>query len=292
MKGVITIGAVLLCAAAAATAGGASDPRVLVIGDSIATAIYWYAPPTEIVQRNLDVQWQVAICRRLVGTSCYEDGAAPPTLLDIVDGMAAVPPTVVVEVGYNDLEGTFPAAVDQVMSTLRAKGAQHVVWLTLREARDPYPVLNQDLRAAAKRWPQLDLVDWNALSAGHDDWFQSDGVHLTYQGGIGLAHVSHGSLTALLDPLHVVPSGLALRPGRPVHTALRAVGGSAPYRWRVASGRPPKGVHLLQSGRVLGHTTREGLGAFRVQVTDADGDVAYASVSVTRPRSGRASTAP
>lgn len=282
VKGVITIGAVLLCAAVAATARGASEPSVLVIGDSISTAVYWYAPPTEIVQRNLAVHWQVAVCRRLIGTSCYENGAAPPTLLDVVDGMASVPPTVVVELGYNDLEATFPAAVDQVMSTLLAKGAKHVLWLTLREARDPYPVLNDDLRAAAQRWPQLELVDWNALSAGHNDWFQSDGVHLTYQGGIGLAHVIHGSLTALLEPLRVLPRGLVLRPGRIVHTALRAVGGTGPYRWRVASGRPPRGVHLLQSGRVLGHTTRNALGSFTVQVTDSDGDVAFAPVSVER----------
>ncbi|HVW90196.1 MAG TPA: hypothetical protein VHC01_12085 [Gaiellaceae bacterium] len=281
MKGVITIGALLACAVVTASAGGASQPRVLVIGDSISTAVYWYAPTTEIVQKNLAVQWQVAICRRLVGTSCYEDGEAPPTLVDVVDAMPSVPPTVVVEEGYNDLEDTFPAAVDQTMQTLLAKGAKHVLWLTLREARDPYPLLNRDLRAALARWPQLQLVDWNADSAGHNDWFQSDGVHLTYQGGIGLAHVMHGSLTALLEPLRVVRRGLALRPGRTVDTALQATGGTAPYRWRVASGRPPRGVHLLQSGRVLGRTPRTSHAAFEVQVTDADGDVAYASVSVS-----------
>jgi hypothetical protein len=281
MKGVITIGALLACAVAAGTARGASEPQVLVIGDSISTAIYWYAPPTEIVQRNLDVEWQVAICRRLVGTSCYEDGQAPPTLVDVVGAMASVPPTVVVEEGYNDLEDGFPAAVDETMQALVGKGAQHVLWLTLREARDPYPVLNQDLRAAAKRWPELQLVDWNAASAGHNDWFQSDGVHLTYQGGIGLAHVMHGSLTELLEPLHVTQRRVALRPGRTVDAALKAVGGTAPYRWRVASGRPPRGVHILQSGRVLGRIPRTSRGAFEVQVTDADGDVAYASLAVT-----------
>jgi hypothetical protein len=91
----------------------------------------------------------------------------------------------------------------------------------------------------------------------------------------------HGSLTELLEPLQVVRRGIALHPGRTVDSALKAVGGTAPYRWRVAAGRPPRGLHVLQSGRVLGRIPRTSHGAFEVQVTDADGDVAYASLAVT-----------
>jgi hypothetical protein len=226
------------------------------------------------MQKNLNVQWQVAVCRTVAGVSCQDSatGVQPPTLVDAVASLASVPDTVVVELGYNDPEETFASSVDTAMAALTAKGATHVLWLTMREARGPYPALNQILAAEAAKWPQLQLVDWNALSASHPDWFQDDGVHLVDAGGVAMAHLIHGAVVALYTPLHVTTVALpAFRHGRIYTTALRAAGGTAPFRWRVSAGRPPKGLHILATGKVFGHPANAESKRFSVTVTDADG---------------------
>jgi lysophospholipase L1-like esterase len=42
------------------------------------------------------------------------------------------------------------------------------------------------IRSEAKRFPQIDVADWNAWSAGKP-WFRSDGLHLTAAGATALA---------------------------------------------------------------------------------------------------------
>jgi hypothetical protein len=46
------------------------------------------------------------------------------------------------------------------------------------------------VRAAAKRHPKRSvLLDWVAYSSGHSDWFQPDGLHLTFDGADGFARL-------------------------------------------------------------------------------------------------------
>ncbi len=94
---------VLVClsvlAVAAASAGAAAPPTVLVIGDSVATGMYWHDDSIAVMQNQLGVYWDVAICRTIDGTSCPFDGERAPTLIQVVEARGTVPPTVVVEVG-------------------------------------------------------------------------------------------------------------------------------------------------------------------------------------------------
>src|SRR4051794_16627240 len=119
---------------AAASAVAATPPTVLVIGDSVATGMYWYDDAIAIMQQNLGVYWDVAICRTIDGTSCPFDGERPPTLIQVVEARGTVPATVVVVVGYNDPADVFATEVDHAMSVLTAAGATHVLWLTMRES--------------------------------------------------------------------------------------------------------------------------------------------------------------
>jgi hypothetical protein len=223
------------------------------------------------MQQKLGVYWDVAICRTIDGTSCPFDGERAPTLIEVVEARGTVPATVVVEVGYNDPAGTFATEVDHAMSVLTAAGATHVLWLTMRESRVPYPTLNSLLDKEAARWPQLDLVDWNAASASHPSWFQTDDVHLTPEGGIAMAHVTHAAVMEVVDPLRVRATPLRLQAGRSYTVKLRAQGGTPPYRWRVAGGRPPRGFHLLADGTLVTTSTTPTQATLMLAVTDADG---------------------
>lgn len=256
---------------AAASAGAATPPTVLVIGDSVATGMYWHDDAIAVMQQNLGVYWDVAICRTIDGTSCPFDGERAPTLIEAVEARGTVPPTVVVEVGYNDPAGTFATEVDHAMSALTAAGATHVLWLTMRESRVPYPTLNALLQKAATRWPQLEVVDWNAASESHPSWFQTDDVHLTPEGGVAMAHLAHAAVMQVVDPLRVRSTPLRLRAGRPYNVKLSAQGGAPPYRWRVASGRPPRGFHLLADGTLVTTSASRRPATLLLAVTDADG---------------------
>jgi lysophospholipase L1-like esterase len=263
---------------AAASAGAETSPTVLIIGDSVATGMYWHDNAIAVVQQQLGVYWDVAICRTIDGTSCPFDGERAPTLIQAVQARGAVPSTVVVEVGYNDPAGTFAAEVDHAMSTLTAAGATHVLWLKMRESRPPYPTLNALLEQATARWPQLELVDWNAASESHPSWFQTDDVHLTAEGGLAMAHLTHAAVMHVVDPLRVRASPLRLRAGRAYTMKLQAQGGTPPYWWRVASGRPPRGFHLLANGTLVVTGKTHTQATFVVAVTDGDDAIANLQV--------------
>lgn len=265
-------------AVAAASAAAATPPTVLVIGDSVATGMYWHDEAIAVMQKRLGVYWDVAICRTIDGTSCPFDGERAPTLIQVVAARGTVPPTVVVEVGYNDPAGTFGTEVDHAMSVLIAAGAKHVLWLTMRESRAPYPTLNAQLAQAVARWPQLVLVDWNADSDSHPSWFQTDDVHLTPEGGVAMAHVTHAAVMRVVDPLRVRSTPLRLEAGRAYAMKLHAQGGTPPYRWRISSGRPPRGFHLLANGTLIATGATRAPATLTLAVTDADGATANLQV--------------
>ena len=273
----VTVCMAALAAAVASAAPATQRSSVLVIGDSVATGMYWNTDAIAVMQKNLDLVWDIAVCRTIGGVSCPYEGKRAPTLLDAVASRGTVPPTVVVIVGYNDPEETFSAEVDEAMSALVAAGARTVLWLTLFESQPQYHPMNMLLARAEERWPQLVLVDWNAAAQNQPWLFQSDEVHLKRTGGLVMSHLVHGAVTQILDPLRV-RGPLWLRVGRATAMRLHAHGGTPPYRWRVASGRPPRGFRLLADG-TLTTAARKGPSASLVlSVSDADGITAYLPV--------------
>jgi hypothetical protein len=178
-----------LASVSAASSAPAPRPRVTVIGDSVITPVQYTAQARTFLGQNVDLHFLAAVCRRLVQSSCWYKGTRPPTALELIqDAGSSLGPTVIVESGYNEYVDQYPSDLDTIMNALAAAGAQTVLWLTLREQRTSYAAMNTQIRAATGKWPQLVVVDWNAASRSRD-WFGDDGLHLDYDGAMGMARL-------------------------------------------------------------------------------------------------------
>jgi Putative Ig domain len=281
MKGVIAA----IVALAALTAAAASPGRptavqhVTLIGDSVADAIPGDDSAVTILRQGVDLDLEVAPCRRVEGEGCPYQGSRPPSVVQLVQSLGSkLGDNVVVAVGYNDFEDQYAGNVEDAIDALVAAGVKRVFWLTLRAARHPYLSMNDDIAQAAAKHPQVSVVDWNVYSRSHPDWFQSDGLHLLGPGAEAMATLIHKSLLA---------AGVAAKPARittttlpPAHRGkaykakLAAVAGVTPYRWSLLE-RAPLGIHLEADGTVTGTPrARAGRYAFNVRVRDAIGSLA------------------
>jgi len=281
--------AALALAAAALLAGSAvataAVQRVTVIGDSIATAIEYDATARAILGQGVDLRLELAPCRRIAPDSCPYAGTRPPTLLDVVGRLGpALGPTVVVAVGYNDFEQAYADDIELALAALRKAGVTRVLWLTLRAERHSYLHMNELIRAAAARHPELTVVDWNIYSRSHPDWFQADGLHLTAAGAQAMATLVHRALADLRvappPPAVVSPRLPAARVGRPYQARLVARGGTRPYSWSSAAGPLPAGLHLRAGGLIVGRPRRAGVFSLVLRVTDASRESASRRLSL------------
>ena len=121
------------------------------------------------------------------------------------------------------------------------------------------------------------------MSSGNSSWFQIDHIHLSTDGGFGLARLLRDEIDRALappSPVEIPPQPIALIPPGPGSTAarvgrrftmrLKAQGGTPPYRWRLLTGRLPVGIQLAGS-RVAGLPVRVGMSRVTIEVTDAAG---------------------
>lgn len=238
------------------------------------TGVLWHADAVAIMQQGLNVNWQVAVCRTLTGVSCPFDGSRPPTLVELVETEGAqLGKTVVVECGYNDPEETFGQAVEQSIDALLAAGVERILWVNMHAATPELQEMDSRLEAVAAEHPQVTLLDWNSYATGHNDWFQTDQIHLTVGGGIGLAGFLHlAVMRALAPPLVAEDRALpAARVGHAYSAAMRVSGGRPPYAWRAVSGPLPPGLHLRPNGRIDGRPRRAGTATIVFSATDSDG---------------------
>jgi hypothetical protein len=141
----------------------------------------------------------------------------------------ALPRFVVVGLGTN-----WTVTLDQVRRALRIVGRERVLGLvTPREVGGVASSDQAVMRRAGRRWPnRVRVIDWASSSAGHGDWFYSDGLHLTPKGARAMARLVRRALTAAPAPTEPEPpSGTSPGGGVPGPSGLSA--GSAPG---VASG--------------------------------------------------------
>ncbi len=288
MRVLLSLLAAATVAATTAAAGSPAAPpfpKVTFIGDSIPAGVQYEPAALRILSRGIDVDLQLAVCRRLVAESCPYKGGRPLTLLDLLPTIP-VAPTVIVGVGYNEPESTYGESLETSLAALRKAGAERVLWLTLRAERQSYVNMNDVLREVATRHPELTIVDWNLYSRSHPDWFQDDGLHLGYDGAVGMATLIH----ATLEKLGIVEAAPRLaittrtlppaRLGRPYLARLVSAGGTRPVRWTRTAGTLPAGLRLLRDGRLTGTPTVAGKATPMLRVTDATGRSASRRLAV------------
>ena len=272
----VLVAVVLATTAGQAGSSGTSRERVTFIGDSIATAITYDDPSKKLLATGIDLDLQLAVCRRLVGDSCPYEGVRPLTLVDLLPTIQ-VGSTVVVEVGYNDWEDSFADSVETSLQALRKAGAKRVLWLTLRADRTSYLSMNDVIRAAATRHPEMTVVDWNLFSRSHPDWFQDDGLHLDSVGALMMATLIHRALEDLglveappVAKLAITTKTLpTARVGRAYKVRLTASGGSRPIVWTVKAGALPAGLRLTRDGWLRGTPKAAGRPAATFRATDS-----------------------
>ncbi|WP_411277393.1 putative Ig domain-containing protein [Gaiella sp.] len=266
--------------AATVSAASSTTPRarVTVIGDSIATAMALESDARLVLERGIDLDLQVAPCRRLVGESCPYEGKRPPTLIELLPSLR-LGPTVVVATGYNDYESTFASTIETTLTALRDAGVTSVLWLTLRAERQSYLNMNDLIREASTRHSDLTVVDWNLYSRSHPDWFQADGLHLRRDGAIAMATLVHGKLDDLglvamptRRPLAIATTRLPAGHVRGRYTIrLRTTGGTVPVRWVLVRGAIPAGLALKPRGVLSGTPRMAGKRSLLLRATDLAG---------------------
>jgi hypothetical protein len=169
-----------------------------------------------------------------------------------------------------------------------------VLWTNLHAINAEYAAKNAVLAAAAKNHPELTVLDWNAYSSPHPDWYQTDFIHLRPAGGVAIATWLRQAITNAFapppppDPALVVDptQKLLVRVGRNVQRALQAGGGTAPLHWSTTNATLRRaGLHLLANGSLVGRPRHAGTFAVPLKLTDADGSSAGVQVTlVVKPR--------
>jgi hypothetical protein len=271
---------------AATSAGGLQ--HMTLIGDSVADAMVGDRQAIAILNQEIDLDLEVAPCRRVDQDSCPINGVRPPNVVDLVQAMGSkLGPNVVVAVGYNDFEDQYAQNIETALAALRAAGVKQVWWLTLRAAHHPYVNMNDDIVAAAAKHPEMHVIDWNLYSRSHPEWFQTDGLHLLAPGSEAMATLIHQTMLSSGIALPAVSITTAALPRahahKPYKASLAARGGLAPYKWSLLA-RAPKGIHLESSGAIIGRPAATGTDVLIVKVGDAGGssDVRRIKLRVVR----------
>jgi hypothetical protein len=271
------VAAILGLLATSATAAEERPPQVTVIGDSVLTAVLWNEQPLAILEQGTQMKLDIGVCRRLTGVSCPFAGGNVPTLIDVVHSLGPqLGKIVLVEVGYNDDHDTFAQNVEESIAALKQAGVQKILWANLRGFAQQWIDMNAVLDDAARRHPELTIIDWNGYSDNEWSWFQGDGIHLVHDGAMAMATLFNSSLReALAPPLVVQTTSLpTARVGHRYAARLIAHGGVAPYRWRVVRGSLPKGISLRPNGQIDGLPRRSGRVSIVVQAADSLGRAA------------------
>ena len=105
---------------------------------------------------------------------------------------APYPDRVVIHLGTNGF--TNAGEIDATLQALADVPRVVLVTVQLNGTRRWEVPVNAEIRAAATRWPNVRIADWQAVSAGHPEFFRSDRIHPTQPGAAAYANVIASAL--------------------------------------------------------------------------------------------------
>jgi hypothetical protein len=233
-RGLRVAAACALVAALTVPAGGVATAaeapageRVYVFGDSVVVS-----GEAQIAVELALAGWDPEIVA-YPGTDVGHVAARALTIPDLGD-------VVVLAVGYTYFwkPAVLRRQIDAALAALTARGVRRVVWLNIPETRAQRRDFNDALRAAARRWPVVDVADWAGYSRGRTDAFEPDGYHLLPAGGtlMGTLVVEHLARHRAGAPRSLGPD---YGPRPPVRPVLMRHGAAAPVRPASTHVTPP-----------------------------------------------------
>jgi hypothetical protein len=158
-------------------------PRVTFIGDSI-------------------MQGTIPMMEDVLGQGIYIDAARKrrmedvPALIEILAEEEHLSETVVIHLGSNR---PFEAPIfDQVMELLLAHQVKRIIFINVHRPIGWEYHINKQFSEGIARWPQAELIDWEALAHSRQEWFIKDQTHLSYKG-------SQAYVTAIQEKLEKTP---------------------------------------------------------------------------------------
>jgi peptidoglycan/LPS O-acetylase OafA/YrhL len=159
-------------------------PRVTFIGDSI-------------------MQGAAPMFDDVFGADIYIDAARKrkmedvPALVRTLSRERHLAHVVVIHLGSNR---PFEDSVfDDVMKTLIAHDLKRVIFINVHRPIGWEYYINQKFAEGVARWPQAELIDWDAIAHSEQEWFIRDQTHLSYAG-------SEAYVNAIKETLEASPS--------------------------------------------------------------------------------------
>jgi hypothetical protein len=128
---------------------------------------------------------------QFAGQPVTVDAAEDRSLLGAISLFQAAGPSlgdvVVLDLGYNDASdpAVFRGRIDDAMAALG--GVRRVLWLNQHDWGPGRAGMNAELAAAATRYSNLTVIDWNAEVDAHPDEVYADAIHLTPSGQTAMA---------------------------------------------------------------------------------------------------------
>ena len=134
---------------------------VVLIGDSISVR------PTPYFQKTFP--------NGLIDAAINRQMVEAEEIFKIYDDQGAVGDTVVFALGTNG-----PIDTEMINSLIDTVGTERTIYFVNLRAPDDFIDANNDvIQQAVESHDNVHLIDWNGLSAGHEEYFDGDGTHLT-----------------------------------------------------------------------------------------------------------------